>query len=235
MPPVPGKSCAGGKAKGERGPGAFVAADRSMIRWLPAACVAFSPAFLAACSSGADTPNADAGVGSHSQSSVQSTSSGSSAASAQVSGTSAVDAASCTCPPVSDAAPGVDVYDTSFECYCLVASCQVDAGPHYYCSDGDVVEDTFAACNLKRITYSNGGGLESVSLFYDATSGAWVGVYDHIDGPDFCGRNIAAVGVHDIDPSCALTSTRHLCPSPDGAAGSDAGDATSDSPDASGE
>jgi hypothetical protein len=97
----------------------------------------------------------------------------------------------------------------------------VDAGPGYTCVDGDSVESLFADCNLRRIAYTNGGGLESVELYYDATTGAWLGVRENIDGPDFCGHNGVAAGVAAVGSGCTLTRQRSLCGSGDAG---DAGD-----------
>jgi hypothetical protein len=129
-----------------------------------------------------------------------------------------------TCPPPSDAA-APQTLEMTLDCYCMMqGTCAADGGsPHYLCIDGDAVEETYAACNLLRIRYTNGGGLEHVELYYDAL-GAWVGLSDYTDGPDFCGRNIAVAGTHAVPTGCALTDQQALCPSEGGPPG-DGGDA----------
>jgi hypothetical protein len=142
-------------------------------------------------------------------------------------GTDAPADGGCVCPSSS-----ADPIAVPLACYCaLVGPCEADGGLPVLCVDNDAVESIFAGCNMRRVQYTNGGGLEQVSNFYNATTGEWIGSRHQIDGPDFCGHNVAVTGTSQVDAGCALTSERSLCG--DGGSGDGgSGDGASDASDA---
>ena len=131
------------------------------------------------------------------------------------------DAAACVCNSVGDAG----LFETSLACFCRTA-CQdyaaavADLCAHSY--DFNVAESTYTGCNVKRIDYI--AGASGTSLFFDATSGAFVGGRYDDDTPGQCPGDSVVAGTYEPPASCQLASHLALC----GDGGST--DAASDAP-----